>query len=482
MLRDITNNPEHIFKSRYLDTALIDYSSGEPKKYTYFDLNEKIDQIASGLLTINYPPESRIAIIAANSFEYIVTYFAIRRASFVPVLINYKLSGDQIKKILEHSDSKFIFYDDVFENIIPSSIQSLPFSKLSNIESNIPCFTFDDQERAAFFLYTSGSTGEPKGVVVSTKNRRWTIESQYSLLSNSRTIMSTPMYHMNGLTNIERDLNNQTLIVLLPSFNAEQYIKLIELYETDILSIIPPMMAMILANPLSNYTNFDSVKVIKLGSAPTSKQLYDQIKKRFINANIYLRYGLTEVGPALFGAAPNNLEQPPMSVGYPKKEIEYKLIDDVLYVKSPSMLRTYHKNNTLYFNSLTEDGFFNTKDKFRVDENGFYYFIGRADDMFVSGGENIYPAEVQEIIEKHPDVHQVIVLGLPDEIKGTKPYAFVVKKYGSEVTEEEIQKFVLENAPAYQYPRRVWFIDEMPISGTNKINKIELEMLAKSYL
>jgi acyl-coenzyme A synthetase/AMP-(fatty) acid ligase len=173
---------------------------------------------------------------------------------------------------------------------------------------------------------------------------------------------------------------------------------------------------------------------------------------------------------------------PDMSVGYPRKGIEYKLVDDVLYIKSPSMLANYHKRQDLYNTALTDDGFFNTKDKFSVDENGFYFFAGRADDMFVSGGENIYPSEVEEIIESHPAIAEAAVIGLPDQIKGTKPYAFVVTTPGLTITEQEVKTFVLENAPAYQHPRRVWVIDQMPLTGSNKINKAELETLAKTYI
>ena len=102
--------------------------------------------------------------------------------------------------------------------------------------------------------------------------------------------------------------------------------------------------------------------------------------------------------------------------------------------------------------------------------------------MFVSGGENIYPSEVEDIIENHPEVYQAAVVGLPDEIKGTKPYAFVVKTQNSNASEEDIKQFVLKNAPPYQHPRRVWFLDQMPLTGTNKINKLELEELAKNHL
>ena len=481
MLEDITNNPDHVIKDNYNKIALIDFSSTLPIKYSYADIDQKINLIVSGLLKKNYNPSSRIAIIAVNSFNYIVTYFAIRRAGLVPVLINYKLSNDQIYRIIEHSDTNLIFYDDQFLDKVPLSVESISLTNIDIITSSDPFVKpFDDQERPAFFLYTSGSTGEPKGVVVSTKSRRWVIE-QHSKYRGMKILLSTPMYHMNGISNVERNIVNQTKIFLLPFFDAKKYISIINRYEIDFIVAVPPMMAMMFNDKkFKKDMYFKSVKEIILASAPTSEKLYNKVKYRFPNAKVKLRYGLTEVGPGLFGNPPKelNLKEPKMSVGYPREHVDYKLIDEVLYIRTESMLMNYHKNPNLSSKLLTEDGYFNTKDKFRIDENGFYFFVGREDDMFVSGGENIFPSEVEEIIEKCPNVASAAVIGLPDEIKGTKPYAFVVKQKNTELTEKEVQTFVLNNSASYHYPRKIWFLDEMPLTGSNKIDKLKLEKIA----
>ncbi len=121
--------------------------------------------------------------------------------------------------------------------------------------------------------------------------------------------------------------------------------------------------------------------------------------------------------------------------------------------------------------ALTEDGYYRTGDVFRRDENGFFFFVGRADDMFVCGGENIYPGEVEKILERHPGIHQAAVVPVADELKGQKPIAFVVKTANATLDEKDVKEFALANAAAYQHPRRVIFIDEMPLAGTNKIDK-----------
>jgi acyl-CoA synthetase (AMP-forming)/AMP-acid ligase II len=222
------------------------------------------------------------------------------------------------------------------------------------------------------------------------------------------------------------------------------------------------------------------VRSIILASAPTSINLYDRIKEIFRFATVTIRYGLTEVGPSLFGSHPN-LPTPNMSVGYPKPEISYKLVDEVLYVKSPSMLSSYHKDNERLTQNLDDDGYFNTKDKFKVDENGFYFFEGRADDMFVSGGENIYPLEIENLLESHSLVRSAAVIALEDDIKGTKPYAFVIKSNDA-LDEDTLKEYVLDNAPAYAHPRKIWFLDNFPLTGTNKIDKNQLIDTAKRLL
>ena len=485
MLKDLTNFPKIVDETKLFNTGLIDLSSGKAKFYTFFQLDQTIEQVVSGLAKKNFAPATRVAIVASNSFNYIVTYFGIRRAGLVPVLINSKLSADQILKITQHSDSAFAFYDAALVDKVPADLASINFdTEFSAFLSKDPYSeVVDDQTRPAFFLYTSGTTGDPKGVVVSTKSRRWLVESLFTVAPQRRILLAAPMYHMNGLTNVETSIACRATLILMPSFDPEVYIRAISNHKVNMITAVPPMMAMVLQHEeLLNKTPLDTVRGIVLASAPTSPMLFNKIKSKFPNAQIIIRYGLTEVGPSLFGLHPNNVPTPDMSVGYPRKGIEYKLIDEVLHVKSPSMLANYHKREDLYSNALTEDGFFNTKDKFTVDENGFYFFVGRSDDMFVSGGENIFPSEVEDIIERHPAIAEAAVLGLPDQIKGTKPYAFVVKVAGANITEQDIKTFVLENAPAYQHPRKVWFIDQMPLTGQNKINKAELESLAKTYL
>ena len=150
----------------------------------------------------------------------------------------------------------------------------------------------------------------------------------------------------------------------------------------------------------------------------------------------------------------------------------------VLEMKAPAIMNGYH-NRPDVAPPITPDGFYVTGDVFRRDRDGFYYFVGRTDDMFVSGGENIYPADVERMLERHPGVGQAVVIPVDDDIKGTKPVAFVIPKAGQSPTQDEIKKFALANAPAYQHPRFVWFVDDLPLASTNKVDRAELRRIAQ---
>jgi acyl-CoA synthetase (AMP-forming)/AMP-acid ligase II len=153
----------------------------------------------------------------------------------------------------------------------------------------------------------------------------------------------------------------------------------------------------------------------------------------------------------------------------------------VLEMKCPALMNGYHNRPELP-SPFTDDGFYITGDVFRRDESGFHYFVGRTDDMFVSGGENIYPADVERMLERHAGIAQAAVVPVEDEIKGTKPVAFVIRKPEAMLSEDEVKQFALAHAPAYQHPRFVWFVDELPLSTTNKIDRAALRRRAEQAI
>ena len=446
--------------------AIIDLSYPEPKSITYQELDNMADAVARGLSSQGIQIGNKVAMLADNSIGYVATFFGIMRIGAIPVLINNKLTPEQISFIVNESESKLV---------LTKFDEYLDYGRFETYQPN--------EEDPAFLLYTSGSYGDPKGAVITHKRHAWSIlrytTNDKAWSSKRITLISAPLYHANGLTTLEGSIAGHSTIVLLPKFDAQICLQSIEKYKINTIYGIPTMLAMMMQESNIRDFNLTSVRQIRLASSPMSQKLIDNINQYFPNTIITNNYGITEVGPGLFGAHPDNLPRPPASVGYPYPGIEYRLVNGILEIKSPSMMTSYYKRENP---SITKDGFFITNDLFEVDQHGFYYFKGRSDDMFKCGGNSVYPSQVETLLEKHPSVASAFVLGLPDDIKGYRPYAFVILERGATTTEEELKEYTLQNGPAYQHPRRVWFVDRFPLAGTNKINKKELENIAVSLL
>ena len=218
-----------------------------------------------------------------------------------------------------------------------------------------------------------------------------------------------------------------------------------------------------------------------IGLAPLTEALVARVQEMFPQAAITNGYGTTEAGPSIFEDHPQGLPRPLLSLGYPLPDVEVRLEGGtgdagVLHVRSPAMFTEY-LNLPGVTGARLRDGWYDTGDVMRRDGSGFYYFTGRADDMFVCGGENVYPGEIEKMLERHPAVLQAAVVAVPDEIKGEIPIAFVVLKERS-VSVEDLKRFALESGPAYSHPRAFVVVDELPVATTHKLDKRPLKARA----
>jgi long-chain acyl-CoA synthetase len=479
-------------------TAVIDLGGEQvPREFSYAQLDAMADAVARALQRRGLARGDRVAILSANRAEYLAAYYGIMRAGIVAVPVNFKFPRQTIHFILKDSGAKLVFCDRTRLTDCPDGLVTVCFGRDGSegfdafldhggFETIVPA-----QGEPAMFLYTSGSTGIPKGVVLSHQSHIWVVETRLAPgLDRHRYLIAAPLYHMNALALSKLACAAHATIVLLPQFNARGYIEAIGRYRCTWLTAVPPMIAMMLREKdLLAATDLSSVEFIRMGSAPVSQSLMQAIHTALPKASVTNAYGTTEAGPVVFGPHPRRLPQPEMSVGYPHPKVELRLVDGenrdadqgMLEMKCPAVMNGYH-NRPDVKPPFTADGFYVTGDVLRRDADGFHYFVGRTDDMFVSGGENIYPADVERMLERHPDVGQAAVVPVDDEIKGQKPVAFVVRKPGHTPGEEEIKQFALANAPAYAHPRFVWFIDELPLASTNKIDRNALHRMAEERL
>jgi long-chain acyl-CoA synthetase len=474
--------------------ALIDLGGEAVRSLTFADIDARANAVARSLEARGLARGERVAILSANRAEYLVTYYGIMRAGLVAVPINFKFPQPTIHFILRDCGARLVFCDGERAADCPRELPRITFGlegdagferflDLGGFQAVTPA-----ADEPAMILYTSGSTGTPKGVVLSHQGHIWVVETRLGGqdLSRHRYLVAAPLYHMNALAMSKLACAAHATIVLLPQFTAQSYIAAIGRHRCTWLTAVPPMIAMMLQErELLARTDLSTVEFLRMGSAPVSASLMAAIRQALPHAQVTNAYGTTEAGPVVFGPHPQGNPQPELSVGYPHPQVKLRLVDGedrdadhgVLEMKCPAVMLRYH-NRPDVTSPLTADGYYVTGDVFRRDAQGFHYFVGRTDDMFVSGGENIYPTDVERMLERHPDVAQACVVPVDDDIKGQKPVAFVVAKAGRAPGEDDIKRFALANAPAYQHPRSVWFISELPLASTNKVDRAALRALA----
>jgi len=395
-----------------------------------------------------------------------------------------------IDAVLQDSGACWVLCDAERRNQVPqhlpaSVLGSADFAALASAGGDAAARPFEsfepEPDDVALILYTSGSSGRPKGVRLSHASHRWVVAVRKvaTPLADERVLIAAPLYHMNALALVLLTLGSHATAVLLPQFAAAAYIAAIDRYRCTWLTAVPPMIAMMLREQAAlAAADLSSVRVIRMGSAPVSPSLLQQIHALLPSARVINAFGTTEGSPVVFGPHPNGLPTPPQSVGYPHPDVHLRLIDaegreaeqGVLELKSPGLMLGYHQRPDL--TPFTADGYYITGDVFRRDADGFHSFVGRRDDMFVSGGENLYPGEIEKALERHAAVLQACVVPVPDEIKGAKPVAFVVLRTGVPAPgEKELKDFSLRHLAAYQHPRRIWFVDALPLAATQKIDR-----------
>ena len=478
--------------------AIIDLGAGRARRFSYRDFEGQANAVARALASRGLARGDRIAILAANRFEYLTTVHGIMRAGFVAVPVNFKFPSATIDYIVHDSGAKLVFCDAPRLDSAPKDLPRICFDSGSGDDfasflkpGPFTPITPADRE-PAMFLYTSGSTGRPKGVVLSHQSHIWVVEQRMAAqdMTRHRFLVAAPLYHMNALAISQLAHAAHATVILLPQFTTQLYLEAIEDYRCTWLTAVPPMIAMMLHDKEHfAATDLSSVEYLRMGSAPVSQSLMKAIHDALPKAAVTNAYGTTEGGPVVFGPHPKGLAQPEMSVGYPHPKVQVRLIAEdgtrgdvgVLEMKSPAIMNGYH-NRPDVASPITADGFYFTSDVFRRDENGFHFFVGRTDDMFVSGGENIFPGEVEKMLESHPDVIQACVVPVDDDIKGTKPVAFVVKREGSDLDEAKLKAFALANAPAYQHPRSIWFVESLPLASTNKLDRKTMRDMATERL
>lgn len=489
-----TANTGDLFARHNAGTALIDLTGSDERIIGYAALNGACRSVARGLRARGFRPGDRVAIIAPNSPAFYELFYGSMRAGCVPMQINTRISVDAIGALIEEGRPQVIFTDSEMAACLETEVPIIALDDPAYDEFLDPG-PFDtirpDGDDIAFIPYSSGTTGLPKGILLTNRNSLWALRQMARVIGESgspekeRIIIAHPLYHKNAMLGSKAMLMGGGSIVLQKKFVEEDYLAAVEKYRVTKLHTVPTMMARLVARQdLLSRFNLSSVAAIHMGSGPIAERLFDAVKERFPRARVRISYGLTEAGPMQFGTHPDRRPTPRMSIGYPLEDCKLRLVngpnenEGVFQAWNPGVMKGYLNRPEETAKRLLDDGWIDSGDILRRDEDGFYYFVGRADDMFVVSGNNVYPAAVEQVLMKHQDIQETCVVAVDDLVRGQVPHAFVVRRPGISLSEEDVKSFFLAQGPAYQHPRKIHFLDALPLQGTGKVDTRLLKEIA----
>lgn len=475
--------------------AVKEFETG--RSLTYNQLNNISNYLSNYFLNeLRLKTGDRIVILAENSLEHIVLFSIAQKTGLILVPLNFRLAPREIDYQLNDSEPQLIITEKkYFHNVsnlnsfqnIKHKIDLNDLIKIVDDEkdkshsfNSIESF---DENHPIFILYTSGTTGVPKGALYTHKMLFWNSINtalRLDITSNDRSVSCTPMFHTGGWNVIPTPfLHHGAYVCLMKKFDPDIVLKLLEEEKATMFMAVPTMLAMMSQSPNFENADLSSVKYFIIGGEPTPLPLIEIWHKKGVP--IRQGYGLTEVGPSVTSLHQDDAKRKMGSIGKINFYLKYKILDDYgievkqgevgeFILKGPTVTPGYWNNSEATKESL-KDGWFYTGDLVREDEEGFLYIVDRKKNMFISGGENVYPAEIEKFLYTHPVIQDVAVIGVPDEKWGEVGKAFIKLNQGASVDEDELKKFCEGNLARYKIPKYFEFVEEIPKNETGKIDR-----------
>jgi len=508
-----------IVRDRALEIGDCRVFSYEGKELSYIELDINSNKTANALLDQGIKPGDRIAFLGKNSPVYFELIAAAAKIRAVVVPINWRLAGPELVYVLNDCETKHIFVEVEFYSGISDILSSLDHSqqiyitrgKLDQAEEadNVRYFSIwrnqfpesdpkldvspdDDLVQ----LYTSGTTGKPKGAILTDRmlialrgqDENDEVQDWQGYQQGESGLLAMPCFHVGGTSFGLGILFNGAHTVILPEYDPNQILDLIEEYSISKVFMVPAALQILLNHPRIDAANVSSLKHIYYGASPIPLNLMKQAIDRF-GCGFVQMYGMTETGGTIVALPPEdhdpNFNEKMKSVGKPLSGVEIKVIDEQgeelpigsvgeIATRSVKNIKRYWKLPEVSRETIDADGWLRTGDAGYLDEDGYLYIHDRVKDMIISGGENVYPAEVENAISSHEEVAEVAVIGIPNDKWGESVHAVVVLKQGSVLDEESIINFTRSQIASYKCPKSVVFTDALPRNATGKVLRREL--------
>jgi fatty-acyl-CoA synthase len=471
-------------------TALV--CADTDKRLTYQELYRETLAACKKLQAHGVRRGDRVALFAQNDIRFFPLFFAAARLGAITVPLNWRLSTPELEQILQDCDPKVMFIDGRFsQDAVPYHKNTLHLDGLlqqSATESEVPIQDLPEDAPVAIF-YTGGTTGTPKGAILTHKSIHWNAVNTtcgWGLSPDDVAPVFTPLFHTGGLNVFATPmlfLGGTT--ILTKSFDPEQALNLIEKESCSILFLVPTMYHMVRESPSFNPDKLRKLKIMISGGAACPKPLFEAYWKH----GLPLRqgYGLTEAGPNNFGIEQNQAESRITTVGKPLAFVDLKLFTEdgslakpgevgEIRIKGPHVMAGYW-NRSEATAAVFQDGWLCTGDLAYCDEDGYVTICGRQKDMFISGGENVFPAEIEEVLLAHPLVSEVAVVGVAHDKWGEVGRAhLVIREQPAADLGDALKQFCRERLAGYKVPKEFRIEEALPKSAAGKVLKKELAL------
>jgi long-chain acyl-CoA synthetase len=488
------------------DAPAIDF---EGRTISFGELDERSNRVANALAALGVGPGDRVAFLDKNGPEYFEVLFGVAKLNAVTVAVNWRLAPDEVAQVVDDSGATLFVVGSEFTECVEAIEDRLPSVKTMIALGDHPRWTAfrrlvadaDDRDPGvvarrddiALQLYTSGTTGLPKGVMISNENLfsgPFRLREQWRLDDDSVVLAMMPMFHIAGSGWAIVSLGFGCRTVVHREIDPPAILRDIEAHGVTNALFVPAVINFLLHTPGVETTDFSSLRKVVYGASPITDTVLVEAM-RVLGCEFVQVYGLTETTGAITQL--DHVDHDPVarphllrSCGKPYPWVEVRIVDPdrgveagvgevgELWTRSCQNMVGYWANDAATGSVLDADGWFRTGDAGYVDSEGYLYLHDRVKDMIVTGGENVYPAEVENVLARHPDVADVAVVGVPDEQWGEAVMAVVVRRPGRDLTGEELVAFARDHLGGYKLPKSIAFAEALPRNPSGKLLKREI--------
>jgi len=470
-----------------------------PLELTYAELDNRSARLAALLREKGLRQGDRVGVMLPNVLEFPISYYGVLRAGGVVVPMNVLLKRREIAFYLEDSGAKLLLAwhgfaeearggaGDAGAELI--EVETEAFAELLDGRDPDAELADTDEEDTAVILYTSGTTGKPKGAELTHFNLSRNADISSRTTSNVKAgdvvLGSLPLFHSFGQTvSMNASLRVGATLTLLPKFDPAEALEIMQRDGVTHFYGVPTMYGALLHHPGREGYDTSNLRICITGGASMPVEVLRGFEEAF-GCELLEGYGLSETSPV---ACTNHPGRPrkPGSIGTPLEDVEMKVVDEndqevaqgevgEIVIRGHNVMKGYWQRAEATAEAM-RGGWFHTGDMARADEDGYFYIVDRKKDLIIRGGYNVYPREVEEVLYEHPKIREAAVVGVPHDEWGEEIGAAVVLHEGEELTPEEVGGYVKERIAAYKYPRIVWFVEELPKGPTGKILKREIEL------